>query len=324
MKVIKSLSVLVLLFFAIPYLVGAGDYHKDDTLRCTDCHTMHFSEENVQAKINLIGTDVPALSGGPNSHLLRQPLADICLACHNGRTFAPDVKGANVNDYIRAGGAITDGSAEYQYANGHTMGYTGATPFGDWSVSEQGLQCNDCHSTHGNGSYRNLTTKPGNSTNITVTYRTGAYDPLNNNEAVQEAATSPMSARYAVSNIKYRRYLEGSNYGLSKWCAGCHDSYLGSGTQGCRFDDPPDTMYTYYGGSGRWFNAAIKSRVPVVSPGNNIPGDPPSTSDNRPFCGTCHKAHGSTHADGLIWDNRLTSVIEDGADMNDTCYQCHN
>ncbi len=70
-----------------------------------------------------------------------------------------------------------------------------------------------------------------------------------------------------------------------------------------------------------WFGG-LGSRVPVVSPSGVLPGTS-AGSDNEVFCGTCHKAHGSAHRYGLIWDNAAIVQPEDGTAVMDTCQQCH-
>jgi hypothetical protein len=46
-------------------------------------------------------------------------------------------------------------------------------------------------------------------------------------------------------------------------------------------------------------------------------------SDNQVFCGTCHKAHGSSRRYGLIWDDPATAEPEDGTAQMESCQQCH-
>jgi hypothetical protein len=70
-----------------------------------------------------------------------------------------------------------------------------------------------------------------------------------------------------------------------------------------------------------WFSA-LASRVPVVSASGTVPGTS-GTSDTQVFCGTCHKAHGSTNPKGLIYDDETTATPEDGTSQMQTCQQCH-
>src|SRR5574341_464453 len=61
-------------------------------------------------------------STGPNSYLLKLPESQLCLACHDGQTFAPDVMGVNTssNAYVRQAGALTTGTSPYESWKGHT------------------------------------------------------------------------------------------------------------------------------------------------------------------------------------------------------------
>ncbi len=75
----------------------------------------------------------------------------------------------------------------------------------------------------------------------------------------------------------------------------------------------------HLGGDG-WFSGLV-SRVAVVSP-TEVPGSS-ADSDNEAFCGSCHKAHGSSHKYLLIYDDSETLPHEDGQRMSETCTQCH-
>ncbi len=285
-----------------------GDYHRGSTLLCSDCHTMHYSQTHTYG--GAPGQGVPALAGGPNAYLLRQPRGNsqICLACHDGRADSPDVRGANsAGTFIRAAGQLNVLGEGVTEANGHTIGSTSPPPTAGtaWTGnSSTGLLCSHCHATHGNASYRNLVTAPGNATGVVVTYMTGTtYD---NTSIVQQSANTPLATHYSVGSIKYRKTANG----LSVWCGGCHD-YSPSPHH------PYDTVIPNSGITMGWFQV-LSSRVPVVSLSQTIPG-----ADNTVFCLSCHKAHGSTNQYGWLWDNGATTALEDGLTMDDTCNQCH-
>src|SRR3972149_1021169 len=106
-----------------------GDYHVSGTLLCYDCHTMHFSMQH--------GWDGGAVSGtfqtggswlsanGPNHFLLKDTANNLCLGCHNGQSFAPDVVGANggMAIAVRQAGALNQiggAGAGYEEYKGHT------------------------------------------------------------------------------------------------------------------------------------------------------------------------------------------------------------
>ena len=318
-----------------------GDYHSASTLACTDCHVMHYSETHT-----LTGATLPAVplgSGGPFPKLLRQAVSQLCLACHDPRTDAPDVLGANTNAYVRAAGALNrvGETGEYAEGNGHTLGSTNAPPGGTWTGNQTGgLQCVHCHDIHGNPYYRNLRPNPGTATGKFVTVLTG--QTYSGTAAVQQLVTSPMSSHYATSNILYRQTQVGTtDFGLSEWCSGCHGNYHGVGgsanvggstsgdtNTGSPWLRHPTRDVTLARGvanrhvdAGHWFSA-LASRVPVVSASGIVPGTS-GTSDNQVFCGSCHKSHGSNHRAGIIFDDDATATREDGTSLMQTCQQCH-
>jgi len=318
-----------------------GDFHQVNSLVCSDCHVMHYSETH-----SLVGLAPPAVQlapGGPFPGLLRQPAFELCLACHDGRNTAPDVLGANFNAYIRAAGGLskTGSAGEYAEGNGHTLGSVRAAPGGSWTGNQTGgLECKHCHATHGNPYYRNLTPNPGTATGKPVTYLTGGS--YSGTKAIQQLVATPMSSHYAVGNILYRQSQVGTtDFGLAEWCGGCHGDYHGIGgtanlggspmgdtnSGGPWLRHPTRDVTMAQGVSNKhidrthWFSA-LASRVPVVSPSGSIPGLAGS-SDNQVFCGSCHKAHGSTHKAGLLYDDETTATPEDGSSLVPTCQQCH-
>lgn len=317
-------------------LSRGGDYHLGPTLVCSDCHTVHYSETHTLAGAP---TSAVPLVGGPHPRLLRQAASSLCLACHDGRTDAPDVLGANIGGYVRAAGSLNrvGETGPYAEANGHTIGSANPAPGGSWIGNQTGgLQCGHCHDYHGNAYYRNLTPIPGGATGKFVTYLTGST--YAGTAAVQQIASMPMATHYAAGNIRYRQTQVGTtDFGLSEWCGGCHGNYHGAGGSagmgGSPSGDPNGaspwrrhpTRDVSMGqastnrrvDASHWFGT-LQSRVPVVSPSGT-----PGANDNQPFCGSCHKAHGSTNRYGLIFDDEATAAPEDGTALLQTCQQCH-
>jgi hypothetical protein len=318
-----------------------GDFHSSSSLACSDCHVIHYSESHSMA--GAAPPAVPLGSGGPFPRLLRQSASQLCLACHDARTDAPDVLGANAGPYIRAAGGLNrvGDTGEYAEGNGHTLGSTNPPPGGVWTGNQTGgLQCVHCHDRHGNQYYRNLTPNPGTATGKFVTYLTGST--YSGTVAVQQLVVTPMSNHYAVGNILYRQAQVGTtDFGLSEWCSGCHGDYhgiggstnmagspngdLNTGTPWLRHPTRDVTMArgvtNKHLDPNHWFST-LTSRVPVVSPSGIVPGTS-GASDNQVFCGSCHKAHGSNHRAGLIYDDDATASAEDGTSLMQTCQQCH-
>jgi predicted CXXCH cytochrome family protein len=328
--------VLVVLLVAVA-ASRAGDFHYIDSLVCSDCHVMHYSESHLMS--GAAGPDPILAPGGPFRYLLKTSPSALCLACHDGRVDAPDVRGAHSNGYTRAAGQLNvQGDGPAVEGTGHTLNSVTAPPGGTWT--NPGLTCQNCHDTHGNPYYRNLVANPGTATGKTVTYMIGnTYTPT---RAIQEIVGfgAPLASHYDVSNVRYRQTATGSDFGLSEWCSGCHGTYHGAGGAanmgGAVTGDAGNAPWLRHPtrdvtmanavtnkrvNGTHWFGA-LASRVPVVSPSGTIPGTGPA-SDNQVFCGSCHKAHGSPNPKGLIFDDETTAVAEDGLSLMPTCQQCH-
>lgn len=317
---------VLLLAWVVP--AGAGWFHAGPGgLQCGDCHVMHASE-------NGIGYGGSAMSPPGYPKLLRGASAsDVCLSCHDAGSgvgdAAPDVTGPasyETGSLKRAAGAF-QAAIGAPTVNGHDLGVANEVAPGGTYSTGPGLSCVGCHDPHGNSSYRNLVLRPGNAgSDRAVT-------------AVTEAVLTPTSTQYSTDNLRYTN----STNGLGAWCQGCHTDYHGApgdtvlggqtggdagGSNGYWFRHPTQGVTLSQGVTNwhidpaYWFTSAL-SRVPVVSVSGTIPGTA-AGSDNEVFCGSCHKAHGSTHRAGLIWDDPASSALEDGTLARQTCQACHN
>lgn len=316
--------------------IYAGDFHYSGALVCSDCHVIHYGESHSYS--GTVNADRFLAPGGPFNYLLKNNLAQLCLACHDGHTDMPDVRGDHANGYVRAAGRLNvTGDGPAIEGTGHTIGSTTTPPGGTWT--NPGLQCTHCHDAHGNAYYRNLVPNPGVATRKYVTYTTGIT--YTGTAAIQQRAPSPMSVHFAVSNVLYRRSQVGTtDFGLSEWCSGCHGNFHGTGgsadlggsvtgdTGAAPWVRHPTRHVKMAQGitnknvdATHWFSA-LASRIPVVSPTGTIPGTS-GGSDNEVFCGSCHKAHGSRNRRGLIFDDETTGTVEDGTSLLQTCQQCH-
>ena len=112
---------------------NAGDYHTGLTLRCAQCHIMHFSQAHGY---NADGSGFYGNlgAGGPFEFLLRDEVNNLCLSCHDENGFAPDVlgpsNGGNEPSSVRTGGYLNrlGFPAEGFATQGHTLDSTETAP----------------------------------------------------------------------------------------------------------------------------------------------------------------------------------------------------
>ncbi len=334
MKQIIGVMSALILVVCLPFAVSAGDYHSGSTLVCSDCHVMHYSQSHGY---NADGTGpVTGLGGsGPYEHLLRNDVNDLCLTCHNGASYAPDVLGVNTNTYVRQGGTLNrlgDGNE----ATGHTLDATTTAPGSSpaWNDAE-GLECVDCHQPHGyhpsGNAYRNLAYDQGNSPYPGTLVE---YSTITQTDTVDiyQVAGGPMTTHYATSNIWFNEpYPTKSTY--AQWCKGCHTNFHGdkggtelggaTGTAWTRHPTNDANIGAVGGGhSSLGIYTGKLNKVKVMAAG----GDWDAPVDPTPSCMTCHKAHGNQNAFGLIYMSGTGTVTEEGDDgtvAKDLCKQCH-
>ena len=327
----------------------AGEYHYGQYLVCYDCHTMHFSQTHNWDGTTSVPT-TPTSGGnwlgttGPINYLLKAPANQLCLACHDGKTFAPDVMGANTNTYVRAAGAITTGTTPYENWKGHTLDGLVTPPGG---TSNLRLECVNCHSPHGNANFRNLdgTVNP-------ITYAKGTTNDTATDVYLRGWTLGDIANNYSVANEDFNEpaaTAQNQGSAISKFCKGCHtdfhgragDSNMGGagGTGWLRHPTADANIGAVGGGHSSLAVFSSKPyRVKVMSPSGDW-GTQGSIWTNAPTnltpnCLTCHKAHGNQNPFGLIFLAGTGPLTEEGdADGNSSsnagvrlrylCGQCH-
>ncbi len=270
MKTRTMLSVVGLAIGAMLALVlllasggTTGEYHSGGTLLCFDCHTIHFSMQHGFAGGAVGSTPTPGGdwigSTGPNQFLLKMPANDLCKACHDGQTYAPDVWGdhpQNAGSYLegREAGGLPTAATPYENWKGHELdsttrppGYNpGSVGLADWYPVGSKLECINCHAQHGPAyAYRNLGSYAigGTAANFRPTYSitSSSATAISNNADVwvnlgSYTAGSGNAATfgpyYSRANINFIRNdatlgsIKTSNR-MGSFCAACHASFHG-------------------------------------------------------------------------------------------------
>jgi predicted CXXCH cytochrome family protein len=284
---------LSLAALALSTLAWAGDWHRGDQLVCSDCHTMHNSSGGQPMRYDQASEPAP--------HLLRHATAQsLCLYCHDGTNLdAPDVVGpVSYTTEPLAGFFTQPGQSS---ATGHDVGVpSSVTPPGGTAPMQ--LTCLSCHDHHGNTNYRNLRTDPLNTGGAPLTVQVTQTTAPNGSNPAQV---------YTRANVVWKN-------GLSAWCGSCHGAFHGKssgqeGTSSPWFRHPQDlALSTSTNVDFSAWSGVVVNRVPTESPFDaTVP-----SADDRVFCGSCHKAHGSA--------NKAALIYADGLTLRTTCQQCHN
>jgi len=330
---------------------SAGDYHTGLTLRCADCHIMHYSRQHGYNPDGS-GITLGLGSSGPYEFLLRDTINNLCLSCHDQNGLAPDVLGAanggNGPTDIREAGFLNRLGIEGLAPTGHTLDTTDTAPGSDpaWSNAD-GLNCIDCHHQHayaGNGhptgsQYRNLKYNPGSGGGG----KWVTYNGTPGNQDLSRDVFIRNDLEYDEGDVDFNE-PDNTQSAIGKWCAGCHSDFHGipggpeiggvPGTNGyAEFHRHPAAganIGALGGGHSRlsqFFDRTNK--VKVMSESGVWDG---TVGDVTPTCISCHKAHGNGNAFGLILRSGGGDPTENGdtgagppgsAMLEHLCGQCH-
>jgi len=349
-KVSRSTCILMVLTLVIATTALAGEYHYQSNLNCQECHTMHYSQSHQYDSAladagHLNATPQADMAGGAKKYLLRNSDSDLCLSCHDGQTFAPDVKGDETpptgGAYIREAGALTTGGTNHENYKGHTLGVSATPPGGTMSIT---LQCTNCHEPHGNANYRNL-----DGSSPVITYAKGSNN-ITKDVFLRSWSLGVIATNYSVDNVDFNE-PDSTKSAMGQFCKGCHtdfhgksgDSNMGSTSTGWLHHPTADadigaSVSDYKHSSLDVFKSRVY-RAKVMSPtgdwGTQGTAWASAPSDLTPTCITCHKSHGNRNPFGLIYlsgTNVSTTLSEEGdtegnsgtgSGMRKLCNQCH-
>jgi len=302
-------------------------YHTADTLICSSCHTMHFSEGGAAPP----GSE----AGGPFPHLLlRRNQTDLCLLCHAG-TSGPNVMGGNwpAGTFPGVGAEGKGHNPTGTIANQSTQIPLDPVlqltpPGGSGPLTE--FACTTCHDPHGYSDYtagnadvftyrllRKHIKGPGGidvdvSTTLQSTF--GDEQPL---EAASETNHNVYRAPASISD---------ATKGFGQWCASCHGTFHSTGAD-WRHPTAQQigsfyTNYTAANAADGYAGGTYFYKYPVETSQGTLATTGAqwsitSGTTERVFCLTCHKAHGTTYANAGRWDFASKS-----GDLTN-CNKCH-
>ncbi|MEW6746472.1 MAG: hypothetical protein AB1486_27340 [Planctomycetota bacterium] len=347
-----SAAIALALCVSLAGLASAGDYHKDGTLRCSQCHIMHYSQQHGYEPGGG-GFYLQPGAGGPFHFLLRDEVNDLCLACHDQNGIAPDVlgqsNGGNGPTDVRLAGYLNRLGIEGLEPTGHTLDTLDEAPGSDpaWKPEDDngaghGLNCINCHHQHGyagtgNNAYRNLKMDPGNLgfLGAVVTYNATT---IPNNDLTKDVYER-QAAEYDEADMDLNE-PDNTQSKMGTWCGGCHTNFHGTpGDDTTVGGTPSGNGYVEFVrhptagvnigavGGGHSSLSQYNGHTNKVKVMSEVGVWNPAGSDVTPTCISCHKAHGNGNAFGLIYRSGTGTPTENG-DTNGNmlehlCGQCH-
>jgi hypothetical protein len=315
----------------------AGDWHMADTLKCSECHTMHASRAHALGSGNAASDDVGWGSGPatPNDHLLIQAgVNQTCLACHDN-TAVPDVFAANEQgpaQNVRSAGALNGtvtghNGAGYSDWMGHTLG-SSANPPGytaAWDPAAEGFHCGNCHAIHGSATFRNAGAGPEipglpgvyKKVGTAAQKAAGAFNdigPAYNAKLANTPRDTTENAAYDVLVTNANRTYETNDVefrigtgGMNKYCGVCHGDFHNASAV-----DDTNTV----GATGAFIRHPTTGVAigPTTSLPTNLnaailvrPAYNTTKTGGEAACLSCHKAHGNARGYGLVYPDIQTN-----------------
>ena len=356
----RLLTLCAILIIAAVPAMAQPNYHYQENMNCSDCHSAHASAHTnltggapittpnttVTTPNNTINPYYPAPNPGPGrSSLLKAD--DVCETCHKDQTFAPDVYGDNLNGYVRSAGGVREDST----GGGHKIGTTVAAPGYKSDVinyfpAGSELECVSCHSPHGGTAFRNLVPygmsgAPGYSAAAikpTLT-KAAAFNPATDvtilNGNTYTFGSGNLQAYYGRQAVVYAKAAtplaayngaQASNR-LDNFCGVCHGNFHGG--------DKTNPDNVSQGGGATSAFLRHPTGLVSISPSNAnafkqlkvYQVASVQAAGDAPGCVSCHKAHGNNNPFALIYpSNKATADTKEEGDGNayrNLCNACH-
>ena len=354
----KKLAVLLgLMLLAVVPAMAQSNYHYNENMNCSDCHSMHASAHNNLTDGTAITTPnagtspnrainpyYPAPNPGPGRESLLKN-DDVCSTCHKDQTFAPDVFEDNVNGYIRSAGGVREGNTGGGHKIGSAIrppGYDG-TNTGNYFAAGAELECVSCHSPHGSANFRNLipyamrgAIGSANVSKVSPTVAKGAaFDGtkdvtiLNGNSYV--FGSGNLQNYYGRDAVVFSRLADGSEVvfngakssnHIDQFCGVCHGAFHGGDPA---TDNTGDGTGFVRHPTGVVKIASFSSATAAANLKIYQAGATQNAATDSPGCLTCHKAHGNNNPFALIYPSPTgADTTEEGNGAYKTlCKSCH-
>ncbi len=317
-------------------LAVAGEFHVNDSLRCSQCHTMHASRQHgLNTSVADSSYPLSAQGTGHETLLLFPTVNATCLACHDGNSHIADVFGADaggtwnrsagalnapagaVPGHSAAGNANDALATAYDTFMGHTLTSMAPPPgyVGTWTPPAEGFRCSNCHSVHGSKAFRNLGAGLGNNaTSSTVTYTIAAALDVNYDVTIlgTENSFRTQDVRFGLGGnvANWKGITLSPPAGMNTHCANCHGRFHGrdgDATNGITDSAGNFVRHPVADPAG---NGTMDIAATNLIPGAQMDLTRPLWVDNAQTsltvgCLTCHKGHGNARGFALLYPGAM-------------------
>jgi len=357
-QMIASSVILSLIFFLV--LFPSHNSYARVTGPCSNCHTMHNSQEGDSVEGFMAFED----DGTANRTLL----ATTCVGCHTGENTAdsttPYVMGLSKPDFGKDGNTLAGGNFWWVAQGGSINDKKGHNVAGI-TISDNNLNsapgqtegfsrsCRLCHSSLEDGC-KNCHRIPkhhandGTGTKLVNTAEQGWYRFLSGHmggigrgvEGIEHEKWN-----YKADEKSHNEYLGKKQHGeygfdgggntTTAFCTGCHGQFIHQQSDAGKWirhpsdavicdPDNPDSENSEYATA---FGGVYDPDVPVARPsldGWTTSSNIVTPGEDMVMCLSCHVAHGSPYPDMLRWDYDLMIAGTTNPAVQGTgCFKCH-
>jgi predicted CXXCH cytochrome family protein len=319
-------------------LCGGGISYAKVTGVCSNCHTMHNSEDGGNMILN------PALDGtDPNPYLTRGS----CVGCHTGtnsvgsrpfvyNTSAPtnplaggnfywvtqdDATGHNVKGIplMSLDGTLDvapgdDGTGTFACADScHASLYT-------TTLVDTG--CEGCHIEPKHHAPQQIVGDPALEANGFYRFLSG-HNPGSGVHGIEDD-----DWQYTNSAFDHNEYLgntASTDHTMTGYCVGCHGNFHIQQDANSNWIRHPSDAVLPEGPGEYTAYLDYDPNVPVARPDLEAIANTGLVANNADMvmCLSCHRAHGSEYIDMLRWNNDTMVAGGGGADGTG-CFKCHS
>jgi hypothetical protein len=322
---------------------------------CSNCHTMHNSQDGSHMMIN---TTIDGTSGGTHGGGYPSLTRGTCVGCHSGDDvtdgpipFVNTLGGSAPTTYLAGGNFWWVAQGATHNAKGHNVKGVPGIVADSLTIAPGGASmcANSCHNTlfapnaTGIGGPAELDTgcqgchldpkhhAPQQASNAAATVDNGYFRFLSGHKHI-----GTLGGVHGIEDSKWQYNADATNHNeylgsttstantMTGYCIGCHGNFHTQldGTEWIRH--PSDAVLP---STGEYSAYTVYDPIaPVARPDLGAIGAAQTVvpGEDMVMCLSCHRAHGSPYNDLLRWNYETGTIAGGGGISEGTgCFVCH-